>query len=261
MAKNKKIENKPSTMYIKQRFYVAPDTGPTYRFNVGDVVDIGCLKDPVVVEVLNDGREYITESIENTAHSHEPANLVPVRKHWMWYDVRPKTSPHDGRISEDTSRYNLSYSNTSLEDILGKYLNFGIDMDPEYQRDYVWDQSDKEALIGSILADLDIGRFVFRKMPYAGNAPAYQVVDGKQRIRAIVDFYLNKFEYKGKRYNELCNADRRVFKDKGIIAATIQESVPLQTVIEIFVRLNVSGRVMSSEHIEAVKAKYLKGEK
>ena len=41
------------------------------------------------------------------------------------------------------------------------------------------------------------------------------------------------------------------------MTADIGVQVPERTVIEIFVRLNVTGRAMSPEHLEAVRQKYL----
>jgi hypothetical protein len=257
MTREQRIEAELELFHRLKPFHIAPDTfKPTYAFSIGDHVVIGALNDPVIIDIRDEGRAIVTESLEKVSQNHEKERYEMVIKAWAWYDVRPKSSTE--RISDDASRYCLSYGNSSLLDILSKYLYFGVDMEPEYQRDYVWTLEDQRALIGSILKDLDIGRFVFRKMPYGDNAPAYQVVDGKQRIRAIVDFYLNRFTFEGKYFNDLCPADRRVFTDHGIITANISEHVDLNTVIEIFIRLNTTGKVMSKDHIDAIKKKYLK---
>jgi uncharacterized protein with ParB-like and HNH nuclease domain len=66
----------------------------------------------------------------------------------------------------------------------------------------VWELEDKVALIDSIFNNVDIGKFAFIHLNY-GEKYTYEILDGKQRMRAILDYYENRFQYKGKYFNEL----------------------------------------------------------
>ncbi len=56
-----------------------------------------------------------------------------------------------------------------------------------------WDTESKSHLIESLIANIPIIPIVL----YESNYGEYDVIDGNQRIRAIVDFYNNKFELTG----------------------------------------------------------------
>ena len=64
-----------------------------------------------------------------------------------------------------------------------------IDTNPDYQRPAVWTKAQKQLLIDSILRDYDIPKiYLYHK----GNNE-FDVIDGQQRIRAILAFYNNEF--------------------------------------------------------------------
>ena len=71
-------------------------------------------------------------------------------------------------------------------------------MNPEYQRDYVWSEEDKVDLIDSIMHHRDIGKFVFVENPFDHSkergGDSYEVLDGKQRINAIIGFINGEFK-------------------------------------------------------------------
>ena len=45
----------------------------------------------------------------------------------------------------------INFNNSTIESLLHTYYNFGINMNPDYQRDYVWTMEDKLLLIDIIL--------------------------------------------------------------------------------------------------------------
>lgn len=75
-----------------------------------------------------------------------------------------------------------------------------IDMDPPYQRrGRRWSKSDKQYLIDSILNGFDIPKLYFADFTWGpstlnANNSAYAVIDGKQRLEAIFDFFDNKLQ-------------------------------------------------------------------
>lgn len=83
---------------------------------------------------------------------------------------------------------------------------------PDYQRDEVWAKYQKQLLIDSILRKIDIPKLYF---DVEGSDEKYKVVDGQQRIQAIISFLGNEFKLSsdfdevddiviaGKSFNEL----------------------------------------------------------
>lgn len=74
-----------------------------------------------------------------------------------------------------------------------------IDFFPVYQRyGNIWDNYKKKLLIDTILNGFDIPKFYFnyfveQNNPLNKNNMIYAVIDGKQRLQAIIDFVENKF--------------------------------------------------------------------
>lgn len=73
-----------------------------------------------------------------------------------------------------------------------------IDMNPSYQRKGgLWSTNDKSFLIDSILNDFDLPKiyiadFSFRNNSLNSAGCQYSVIDGRQRLEAIFDFFENK---------------------------------------------------------------------
>ncbi len=71
----------------------------------------------------------------------------------------------------------------------------GLDLQPEYQRNYVWNDEFKDKLILSIAKRYPIGNITIRKMDFQNIKGARQeVVDGQQRLTTIYNFIFNDYE-------------------------------------------------------------------
>ncbi|MHC1709612.1 MAG: HNH endonuclease family protein [Methanomassiliicoccales archaeon] len=69
-----------------------------------------------------------------------------------------------------------------------------IYINPTYQREFIWTKSQQQLLIDSLLCDIDIPKIYLRKINDKKNGSyEYEVVDGQQRIRSIVNFLDNQF--------------------------------------------------------------------
>ena len=118
----------------------------------------------------------------------------------------------------------------------------------------MWSNEDKVRLIDSIFRNIDIGKFALVRKDW-NEKYLYEVLDGKQRIRAILDFYENKFPYKGKYFNDLCARDQNHFEDYMISMAEIDET-DQKTILKYFLMLNTGGVQMDKEHLEKVQKQY-----
>ena len=132
----------------------------------------------------------------------------------------------------------------------------GVDFSPEYQRDYVWSQEDKEKLIDSIFNNITIGLFVFVKRPFDEYGKGYEVIDGKQRLTALVDFYEDRFPYKGVYYSQLSFSDSNHFDTYGVSIGVLSESSTEKEKYAAFLAVNTFGKVMDEKHLESVKRVY-----
>ena len=71
-------------------------------------------------------------------------------------------------------------------------LNGKLVIQPEYQRNYIYNDGKKDvAVINSLLSGYPIGLIYFNK-----NGDKYEVLDGQQRITSIGRFITNKFAIK-----------------------------------------------------------------
>lgn len=222
---------------------------PAYRFSVGDRVEMGNLKDVYVCGVIND-KIYEIDYTSVDSNYGCPIVNEHQKRFVTWLDIRPYTEhPNESLMKNQEIR--LTYLPQPMESIFSRVYQSGTDFDPEYQRDFVWGREDQIALIDSIFNKIDIGKFVFVKKDF-GEKFAYEIVDGKQRLKAALDYYENRFPYEGLYYNDLCRQDRRYFKEYSVLLAEI-ENCDHQQILKYFVMLNKHGRIMDKAQIEKVE--------
>lgn len=226
---------------------------PSYFFNIGDKVSYGALKESVVEEILYDGKVYVLKCIATDNNYGHPFDYETYRV-TSWVNVRPIGCSTNTNFSEN-QEVKLDYYNSTIESLLRKNYAFGIDFDPDYQRGYVWDQQDKELLLDSVFKNIDIGKFVLIHLSdeeWHERGLSYEILDGKQRLSALIEFYENKLSYKGKYYNELSGMDKRAFTEHQVAVAEVRRT-DKKTVLKYFLMLNRTGRSMDKSHLEEIE--------
>lgn len=134
-----------------------------------------------------------------------------------------------------------------------------------YQRDFVWTLENKQLLIDSIYNSIDIGKIVVRKRGYKwverrvkeGKEACFKdIVDGKQRLNAILEFIQDEFtDSKGFYFSDLSDkAKNSFFNFSSIGYGEIGEEATDQDVLDVFLGVNFTGVPMSKEHIEYVQS-------
>lgn len=144
-----------------------------------------------------------------------------------------------------------------------------IDLNPSYQRkSNIWSPEDKAYLVDSILNDYDIPKLYFADFTY-GNSPlnekgrSYAVIDGKQRLEAIFNFFDgilaldDKFAYEPDRRLKLAGLTFKDLKSRYPEVASSFENFNLNVmsvitdeegkINDLFVRLNRSKPLTGSE--------------
>lgn len=149
----------------------------------------------------------------------------------------------------------IQFMQQDVSSLIHRYFyHRGIDMDPPYQRGFVWTDKQKEELLDSIFNYIDIGKFVFVRLPYEPGSYNYQILDGKQKLKTIVDFYTDQVKYKGFYYSELPWEMKYVFYNKSVSVGEVSDRTYDESLIkEYFIKLNTSGTPMSKEHLDKIK--------
>lgn len=233
--------------YNKEKVHLR---APTYKFSVGERVAYGAFDSAFVTEVLEDGYGYVLECTKTKQDRLGKETTEVVTRVASWVQVRPIICPYAPQFTIENNLH-LNFFSTSIECLMGYHYGFGIDMSPDYQRDYVWTMEDKEALLDSIFNDYDIGDFVLvrREDDYDWG---YEILDGKQRLSTIIDFYENRFPYHGYYFNELCGQDKYTIRNKVVQVAIVENASEVDK-LKIFLSVNTTGRVMDKHHLEMVK--------
>lgn len=128
---------------------------------------------------------------------------------------------------------------------------------PEWQRDEVWSEGKKQALIDSILRGWKLPKFYFNRT--SDSPEAFEVVDGQQRLSTIFEFCDGTLslsaksakEFGGAAYAELPDAHVDAFDDYEIEYDVITEATD-KDLKDFFQRLQEGLQLTSSEKLNSV---------
>lgn len=134
-----------------------------------------------------------------------------------------------------------------------------LNLSPEYQRNLVWDEVRKSALIESLLLRIPIPAFYLDE-DSGGNK---SVIDGMQRLSTIHSFLNNEFPLKKMQY--LSHCENKYFKDlepklRGRIEDTelavniLDEKCPQIVKFDVFRRVNTGGLPLNYQEIRNIMA-------
>jgi hypothetical protein len=225
---------------------------PTRKFNIGDRVHMGAHEEVYVREIYKDGLYYLCEAIGVKRQKDvPPSNELHIEG---WYEIWPYGKSNGNsqfRQVEDLYIRNLNGDIDSLlYMVYGSYA--GVDFDGEYQREHVWTLEDKEALIDSIFNNVDIGKFLFAQRRESHPGKYYEVIDGKQRLTALCEFFEDRFTYRGYYFSELSFTDKQKFRSHGVAYGYL-ENPTLENIYKSFIKMNTCGKPMDHKHIDKVK--------
>lgn len=230
---------------------------PTRTFKVNEsVIPLSARWENCVIKDTYENLFYLV-SYEST-HTSRGESKTSSHDCWVtWFDIG-KSDTQISPIIFNERKNNLnnqfSFSNRELGDLISKKYHFGLNETPDYQRDLVWSDKDKELLIDSIFKGIEIGKFVFIYLDYKGeSSPMYEVLDGKQRLNAIIDFLEDRFSYKGFFFSQLQNEDRHYFTRYLVTVGESRGELTDKEKYEYFLRLNTRGVEQSQSHLDYVK--------
>ena len=173
--------------------------------------------------------------------------------------IKRSPTPMSKEVEDINEKYEKGYSRVVTETgsykialIKSIFSQSNYNLKPDYQRRITWDNKKRSKLIESLIINIPIPPIFLYEFDY----DKYEVMDGLQRITAIIDFYDNKYrltgleewkELEGKRYKDLPEKiregiDRRQLQVITLLkesAASIERADRIKRLV--FERLNTGG--------------------
>lgn len=104
---------------------------------------------------------------------------------------------------DDLEKTKISKQTWSIRELKKKIDDGLLDLEPDYQRNIVWNDGKQVSFIESLLMGIIVPPLYFVEVPGKGllDTTRYEVVDGKQRLNSIYQFVTNNLSLK-ERYLE-----------------------------------------------------------
>lgn len=169
---------------------------------------------------------------------------------------------------------NLSIKGITVQNIYSQYLNGTYMINRRYQRKLVWGIEEKEKFIDSLLQGFPIPMIIAANFTKPDGKSAFEILDGMQRLNAIVSFIEGEFSVNGKFYDlETVAQTKKKIEEGDIIqnhpildnsdcAKILDYPVPFsicdnndtKKVDESFRRINTGGRTLSKQDVRQAGA-------
>lgn len=182
-------------------------------------------------------------------------------------DADLKVESEDSVVSSnihpwDPDKIRILTKHFTLREVVDQISDKEIDLAPDFQRGYVWEQKQKVKLIESVLLGIPLPAFYFNQ----DTTGIYQIVDGVQRLNTICSFMKDEYslnvsylEYlknlDNKKYSELSPLDARRFRSTQIVVHVIEPSTPEAIKYDIFSRVNTLGSPLRPQEIRHAMSK------
>lgn len=167
----------------------------------------------------------------------------------------------------------LTVRSETIQVIYGYYIQNRLLVNRKYQRKLVWNIEEKSAFIDSIQKCYPIPLILLAELNSEENSP-FEIIDGMQRLNAIISFIEGEFTLDGKYFDLEVMAYSKLKKDKNelvqktpvlereLCAAIASYSIPLSIykidssdqIDDIFRRINSNGKHLSKQEIRQAGA-------
>ena len=154
----------------------------------------------------------------------------------------------------DPEKISIATKSPTIDLIVSRIKENEIDLEPDFQREHMWDSVRKSRLIESLLLRIPIPAFYVA----ADNEDRWKVVDGIQRFSSIDGYIRNEFplrnleylgDFEGKRHENLPRAMQRRIRETELVVNVISPATPVEVMFNIFLRINTGGVRLNSQEI------------
>ncbi|MDL5613782.1 MULTISPECIES: DUF262 domain-containing protein [Bacillus] len=160
-------------------------------------------------------------------------------------------------------RFEFTENTKTISNIYRMFNKEELIIDNTYQRRSVWIEKDKIRLIETILLNFVVPSVYFWQSdtnPETGDSITH-IVDGQQRIKAVMDFIDNKFclkgsalledslidEYSGKYFVDLSDEDKKKIWNYKFFVIEIDLNANKKDIINMFSRLNLTEYTLNDQ--------------
>lgn len=166
------------------------------------------------------------------------------------------------------STNSLDVKSKTIQIVYQEYLQGDYGVNRRYQRKLVWTVEEKERLIDSVLHKYPLPQFLIAAAD-ASSDFRFEVIDGMQRLNAIVAFIENEFSLGGRYFDLETLASTKKLRDEGKliqkipildrsqsvdianyeIAQSVYQTADKSNIEEVFRRINSSGQKLSLQDL------------
>lgn len=157
--------------------------------------------------------------------------------------------------------YNPEYSDIeiaetpfSIFEYLRQLEKGKIIIQPDFQRNQVWNKVQKSKFIESIILNFPLPPIYLNETKKSN----YIVIDGLQRSTALQQFYKGEYaltgiealpKYNSKRFNDLPDTIQSKFEDKKLTVFILKPSTPIVVIYDLFNRINTGGTQLNRQEV------------
>lgn len=167
----------------------------------------------------------------------------------------------------------LSIKGESIQSLYGSYIRSVFLVNRRYQRKLVWTIEEKRSFIHSIVSGYPVPLVLLAEIQKGGERKL-EIIDGMQRMNAMMSFIDQEFDLDGSYFDLDTMADTKILKDsealfqkepvmdRAICADIVRYQIPLSVfqesgvshIDEVFRRLNSGGRHLSKQELRQAGA-------
>lgn len=177
-------------------------------------------------------------------------------------------------IKPTQTTYDLTVKGESVERLYGYYIEHRFLVNRRYQRKLVWSVEEKSNFIDSLIRNYPIPIILLAEDKSDKNNNLLEIIDGMQRLNAITSFIENEWAYDGHYFDLQTMAATKLSLDNGLLKQktpvldrkkcaqfvsyfapiSIYEFTDIESVDEVFRRINSGGRQLSRQELRAAGA-------
>ena len=217
-------------------------------------------------ELLSNSRSLIAskDSDREQPNQEQDSNQEQVPIMMSYFDI--ENDPDSGLETEmddtedkiehpfDPEKIKVRTTTIVVELLISRLSHNEIDLEPDFQRSFVWDRKRRCRLIESLLLRIPIPVFYVA----ADENENWSVVDGVQRMSTINkfvrgEFPLSQLEYllqlDGLKYGALPRSMQRRINETQLVVNIIEPGTPEDVMFNIFRRINTGGMTLKGQEI------------
>lgn len=160
----------------------------------------------------------------------------------------------EGDLQADPQEISLERADRSLSELKRWFDEGDLVVDPEWQRNFVWNRKQSSKLVESFLLNIPVPVIYLART----DEDKYEVIDGLQRLKRVFDFLENQYpltgmdiltDVNGKRFRDLESPLQRKLRNSTLRSFELTHSSGSDIHFVVFERLNTGGTKLNEMEI------------